>query len=607
MSQSGGGDPTAADPRPDLLLRGETKLVAVVDALDHIAGVLPPGHELFTAIVDGGRRASDVLVRDARGRTSVRLGLSDAEHARLAALIDALRDTVERASTAEDRSAPLPRSSPVPPRGGPGGTGSRAPSPLQDFRALVEDCPVPLLVISAGGIIRYASPASASALGVEDCAHLEGRRLGGFLHPDDRDRVTRVMDLSRDTSQSTTMSVRLLDGEGGVHRSEMAVRALTGHTSLILALEAPRPARSGIEEILATERRQRALAGAADVGLALVGTAGAGHGALIDMNPAFGRLLDGSPGELVGIQISDLVDGGDASRLRLAIDQLVAGAGPQSLEARLADTRRRHVRLHLNLDRSLGGATGPATLMVRDITEERDRVSELHRTVARLERENRQLAEFARITAHDLMAPLRALSGMVDLLAPTVDPAAEDTLATIQGSLARMTAMVDSAVGFAGAHTGRSLHGPVDLNQVVEHALATLNADIVGSDAQVTVHALPTVVGDPAQLERLFLSLLTNALSYSGGAAPEIEIRARADGTMWRLLVADQGIGVAPEARESIFGLFARHGDAPARAGAGRGIGLATCRQIVDGLGGRIWVEDNRPRGSIFAFTLPAG
>jgi signal transduction histidine kinase len=234
-------------------------------------------------------------------------------------------------------------------------------------------------------------------------------------------------------------------------------------------------------------------------------------------------------------------------------------------------------------------------------------IAEMQRANERLARENRQLVEFARVTAHDLMAPVRALSGLVDLLAPTVSEPGQDTLTAIQSSLMRMMAMVDSAVGFAGSHAPDPASTSVDLNRVVAQASETLAADIVGCDAHLRVGPLPTVRGNAAQLERVFVSLLSNALSYSGNGAPQIDIFAAWAGTMWQITVADAGIGVPQQARQSIFDLFAREVAISPRAGAGRGIGLATCRQIVESHGGQIWVQDNHPRGAAFVFSLPAG
>ncbi len=85
---------------------------------------------------------------------------------------------------------------------------------------------------------------------------------------------------------------------------------------------------------------------------------------------------------------------------------------------------------------------------------------------------------------------------------------------------------------------------------------------------------------------------------------PEVWIGARRDDGRWRFLVRDNGIGIAPEYRERIFGIFKRLHTADEYSGTG--IGLAICQRIVEQYGGRIWVESELGQGSTFYFTLPA-
>ncbi len=107
--------------------------------------------------------------------------------------------------------------------------------------------------------------------------------------------------------------------------------------------------------------------------------------------------------------------------------------------------------------------------------------------------------------------------------------------------------------------------------------------------------------GDEHQLERVLLNLVANAIKFGGEEPPRLRVDAVPQTGAWRISVSDEGTGVPEAARAKIFDLFAR-GE---QSSSGRGIGLATCRRIVELHGGRIWVEPNVPRGSIFYFTLP--
>jgi light-regulated signal transduction histidine kinase (bacteriophytochrome) len=108
---------------------------------------------------------------------------------------------------------------------------------------------------------------------------------------------------------------------------------------------------------------------------------------------------------------------------------------------------------------------------------------------------------------------------------------------------------------------------------------------------------------DGVHLQQLFQNLIGNGLKYSSDAAPRIRVSAQLEEDMWRLAVADNGIGIDPQYHKQIFGLFKRlHGG---NKYAGSGMGLAICHKIVERYGGRMWVESEVGKGSTFFLTLP--
>jgi signal transduction histidine kinase len=111
-------------------------------------------------------------------------------------------------------------------------------------------------------------------------------------------------------------------------------------------------------------------------------------------------------------------------------------------------------------------------------------------------------------------------------------------------------------------------------------------------------------LGDELLLGQLFQNLIGNALKFHGAAPPQVVISAhRLDGH-WEFAVRDNGIGIPAEHQARVFELFQRLN--PPEKFAGSGIGLATCRKIVERHGGRIWVESPAGPGTVFRFTLPA-
>jgi light-regulated signal transduction histidine kinase (bacteriophytochrome) len=130
-----------------------------------------------------------------------------------------------------------------------------------------------------------------------------------------------------------------------------------------------------------------------------------------------------------------------------------------------------------------------------------------------------------------------------------------------------------------------------------------LRAPIAQSGAQITRGALPAIHGNPVRFQCLLQNLLGNALKYvAPDVAPRVRVAAAREGGFWLFEVADNGIGIEPRHFERIFEPFKRL-HARSRYD-GTGLGLAICRKIVEGFGGRIWVNSTPRAGSTFSFTV---
>jgi light-regulated signal transduction histidine kinase (bacteriophytochrome) len=106
-----------------------------------------------------------------------------------------------------------------------------------------------------------------------------------------------------------------------------------------------------------------------------------------------------------------------------------------------------------------------------------------------------------------------------------------------------------------------------------------------------------------SHLQQVFQNLIGNAVKYRNAENVRIHVSAVGHGASWRFAVADNGIGIDPQYKEKIFGVFKRlHRD---QKYSGTGIGLAICQRVVERYGGRIWVESEPGRGSTFFFTVP--
>jgi PAS domain S-box-containing protein len=144
-----------------------------------------------------------------------------------------------------------------------------------------------------------------------------------------------------------------------------------------------------------------------------------------------------------------------------------------------------------------------------------------------------------------------------------------------------------------------------DLNEAIDEVIALARTAITKNEVSVQTRLtddLPSVQGDRVQLQQVVLNLILNAIEAMGSveAGPrELSIMTEQDQTGVRVAVRDSGPGIDPDHRERIFQTFYT------TKSSGTGMGLSICRSIINGHGGRLWVEANEPRGAVFQFTVP--
>jgi len=147
---------------------------------------------------------------------------------------------------------------------------------------------------------------------------------------------------------------------------------------------------------------------------------------------------------------------------------------------------------------------------------------------------------------------------------------------------------------------------PVDLNGILEDAVQRAQIAAEGHHVVADLDlALPLVSGDADRLIQVVSNLLSNAVKYSPDGG-EVKVSSGTRDGAVEVSVQDQGLGIAAEFIERIFGRYERFDSNRASKVAGTGLGLAISRQIVELHGGRIWVESEAGKGSTFRFTIPA-
>jgi PAS domain S-box-containing protein len=284
----------------------------------------------------------------------------------------------------------------------------------------------------------------------------------------------------------------------------------------------------------------------------------------------------------------------------------VSSGEPYNLECRLFDRTESRWRWFVARAVAVRENDGGAVKWFGSCTD----IDEQKRFQEDLQRANYDLEQFAFSASHDLQEPLRSIKIYSELLSRRhgnlINEEAKTFLRFVQDGATRMEMLVRDLLSYTKASLVEYTTENVDANEVLDTTLANLAGAISEAGATVTSEGLPTLSIHDLHLQQLFQNIIGNAIKYrSPDRSPAVRVSARRLNGFWTFAIADNGIGIEPQYRENIFGLFKRLHTVDEYSGTG--IGLAICRRIVERYGGRIWAESEPGKGSTFRFTIPAG
>ncbi len=346
--------------------------------------------------------------------------------------------------------------------------------------------------------------------------------------------------------------------------------------------------------------------------LELIGI-GTFDGRLLQVNPAWERVLGHTEGELKGVEAINFVHPDDRSAVYTRLEKVKEGLPIDYFEVRCRHKDGSY--------RWLGWTAAPfpeerlICIFGRDTTARRmaeEAVKtlndELTRRVNDLTEINKELESFSYSISHDLRAPLRSISSFTHVIRSQFESKltaeGQDYLRRVENAAKYMDTLLIGLLDYSRLGRSEFELTAVNLQTALQDILASIDHEIQSRQARIEVTApLGAIIGHPATVRLVLYNLVANGLKFvSPNATPQIRVRAESKGDFLRVWVEDQGIGIAAEHHPKIFGLFQRlH---PATSYPGTGIGLAMVRKGVERMGGRIGFESELNHGSRFWFEL---
>ncbi len=313
------------------------------------------------------------------------------------------------------------------------------------------------------------------------------------------------------------------------------------------------------------------------------------------VNPAAERILGRGAESLVGL----ITDTWKLFGLVADPEGPVSETGTQLREVRMEEPDHRIVDVRVDPVMDDDGTYLGAVTNIRDVTAEREATQMKN--------------EFVSTVSHELRTPLTSIKGYIDLIldgeAGEVNEIQQEFLGIVKENSDRLVELINDMLDISRIESGRIVLKvqPLDVAERVAGAVNTFRAVLDQQGRKVYVDLpedLPLAAGDPDRVGQVLINFISNAIKYSP-AGGNVSVSASVKGSMVRVAITDEGIGIAPEDQAKLFTKFYRVDSSLTREIGGTGLGLSICKSIIELLGGQVGVESTAGAGSTFWFELP--
>jgi PAS domain S-box-containing protein len=346
------------------------------------------------------------------------------------------------------------------------------------------------------------------------------------------------------------------------------------------------------------------------------------NGIVTSWNKSAERIFGYTAEEMIGQSITKLIPADRQHEEPKILAQLQQGKTVEAFETIRVrkDGSTFWVRVSISPIKDHEGRIVGASKIARDVTQQREAAEAVALHTQQLEDKVRdrtleledkisELEAFSYSLSHDLRAPLRSIESFTEIVladyGAQLDPVAVSHLNRVVNAARRMDRLIQDVLAFSRVSRRVVVAESVDVGALIDeiiHERPELQPPHVEIELE---RPLLSVLGHPASLTQCLSNLLDNAAKFMAhGVKPHIRVRTEAMSEKEvRLWVEDNGIGITPEARHRLFGLFQRvHSGADYR---GMGVGLAIVRKAAERMNGRVGVESELGKGSRFWIQLP--
>lgn len=327
-------------------------------------------------------------------------------------------------------------------------------------------------------------------------------------------------------------------------------------------------------------------------------------GTILFSNEQFAKLIDVPLENVIGASLYEFVVKDQHTQLA---DLLVSKKAPShKKEFTLCHAKDLEIYVYFSIKKLSIDPRKGTFVVVTDITERKQIEDKLNNLVEHLENTGQEMEQFTAIVIENFKAPLRTISSYLQLLSnqykAQFDANANEYIDYMADAVERLQELLKGLINYVT--TSRIIEAPfssIDCSQLLPEVIDEFKETIKLRKAQIHIGHLPIIIGQKPQIVRVFRNLISNALNFCK-TRPRIHIQATEEKDQWVFTIKDNGIGIDPRFFPFIFKIF--HQLNPRGAYAGTGTGLAICKKIIQNHGGKIWLQSEPGKGTIFYFSI---